>query len=548
MKVLWTLYLVLILKASFLFSAIAEVPYLSMKEGVDQNSAAFKAIKTNNVTAFEEIFKSGNISVKGYIFVLAEFPSAYTEDFFNVLRENGLSLDETLLEYYGDTPLHYALRKGNLPLIKLILSCSPFVNKKNKEGQSAFDLLKDEKVIKSFSSSDYIEVHLLIGKSSERICENHKALFDGIVAQDVGQVRNAIGQGVNINYNIKHNDGSRRFLNLALKRGNSEIVQLILDQNPRIEEKWFYQYIFVSSKEEYASLLLDRFVEKRTAPVIKRILNNLDDSRCTPLHAAVYNDFPNVVARLLSLGSDYHLKTEKKYKLLPADLRSLDIANFKKVSRETKLVLLRKIFESGYDNSVATYDTLTFLVQEAINTDDFEYLQVLEPYFSARKEAFYSTSAGRTTALGFAIVKNKVRIVRYLVLVLKHNLNNFGDYHHRTVPYNEFKTILKEEGYEEMVGALLEMGARLYFLKTDYNFKSAYISFHHKARKEYRKLIKKHPKHPRELNKGCCFGGLVLFDHAELRKQYFPEPSMSLVGDEELVVAKVVSEVEKAED
>ncbi|XP_050690454.1 poly [ADP-ribose] polymerase tankyrase-2-like isoform X1 [Eriocheir sinensis] len=201
-----------------------------------------------------------------------------------LLVRHGASVN--VADLWKFTPLHEAAAKGKYDIVKLLLKHGADVNRKNRDGHTALDLVKE---------SDQDVADLLRGDA---------ALLDAAKKGNLARVQKLLNPD---NINCRDSQGRNSTpLHLAAGYNNLEVAEYLLENGADVNAQDKGGLIPLHNASSYGHLdiaaLLIRF---QTA------VNATDRWGFTPLHEAAQKGRTQLCALLLAHGADPYLKNQE---------------------------------------------------------------------------------------------------------------------------------------------------------------------------------------------------------------------------------------------
>ncbi|XP_064089251.1 poly [ADP-ribose] polymerase tankyrase-like [Macrobrachium nipponense] len=201
-----------------------------------------------------------------------------------LLVRHGASVN--VADLWKFTPLHEAAAKGKYDIVKLLLKNGADVNRKNRDGHTALDLVKE---------SDQDVADLLRGDA---------ALLDAAKKGNLARVQKLLNPE---NINCRDSQGRNSTpLHLAAGYNNLEVAEYLLENGADVNAQDKGGLIPLHNASSYGHLdiaaLLIRF---QTA------VNATDRWGFTPLHEAAQKGRTQLCALLLAHGADPYLKNQE---------------------------------------------------------------------------------------------------------------------------------------------------------------------------------------------------------------------------------------------
>ncbi|KAB7507404.1 Tankyrase-1 [Armadillidium nasatum] len=199
------------------------------------------------------------------------------------------------------TPLHEAAAKGKYDIVKLLLKHGADVNRKNRDGHTPLDLVKE---------SDQDVADILRGDS---------ALLDAAKKGNLARVQKLLTQE---NINCRDSQGRNSTpLHLAAGYNNLEVAEYLLENGADVNAQDKGGLIPLHNASSYGHLDIAALLIRFSTAV-----NATDRWGFTPLHEAAQKGRTQLCALLLAHGADPYMKNQVKhlYTLTTAeDVRSL---------------------------------------------------------------------------------------------------------------------------------------------------------------------------------------------------------------------------------
>ena len=178
------------------------------------------------------------------------------------------SADVNIENLKGQTPLHSAVRVGDVSIVKLLIKKGANVNAKDKSGRTPLSLAEREghtEIVELLRNHGVTNDTAAALKESQPAKPTNQADADG----DIEEVKALLDQGVDIN---AKDDGGRTQLHRASLGGHEKLVRLLISKGADVN---------VQEDQGF---------------------------RATPLHHAVHRDHRDIVEILLAHGADIDIK------------------------------------------------------------------------------------------------------------------------------------------------------------------------------------------------------------------------------------------------
>lgn len=211
-----------------------------------------------------------------------------------VIEFNGNKLDANRIDDFLNTILHYAVLKGPVELVKLIIDKFPrLIYAKNKAGKRAID----------FCASEEIR-NLIVIRHNEILNLLQKEIFQAVNDMDLIKLEKDSPSS----YDLINEYGETPLMYACGLRDASLVVKWLSEETEYPQENFI-------EKEKKLSEIANFLIKKRAN------INLQDKSGNTALHHAIYYGYKNIVSLLLASGADINLKNNM-------DLNALDFASF----------------------------------------------------------------------------------------------------------------------------------------------------------------------------------------------------------------------------
>jgi ankyrin repeat protein len=171
----------------------------------------------------------------------------------------GANINATNGSFWGDTPLHYAVRQGHKKIVELLLAKGADVNGRNRNGETPIDVV---------GSQDRHEIARLLVTHNATVSTIHTAARLG----DAEQVRAFLERGSDVN---AQNERGRTALYVAVSENCEDLAEFLIDNGADVNTK--------------------------------------DNKGYTPLYEAIWNSDANMVDLLVTNGADVNYTPEKDY-------------------------------------------------------------------------------------------------------------------------------------------------------------------------------------------------------------------------------------------
>ncbi len=346
------------------------------------------------------------------------------------LLEQGVDVN---IKYYGITPLHKAVQNNRLEIIEILLLAGAGINIKDRYGRVP--------LYYAIGNKNREIVHLLISVGADlNVADNYnvRLLEYAIKVGNAEIVEMLLANGADIDFLSK--DGYTPIY-LAIKGNNKEIVEILLQYGAKIEIRYLFDAIRMSSIG-IAELLIQYGAD----------VNGQTLDGYTPLHQAVQAKDSALVKLLLTHGADPRIpnsKGETPYDLAKEEIKEVFFEYFSRgkdlgeelirTSEEGDEEYVKWLLERGANVNAATSDGNTAL-HKAAKGGHREVVKILLEY-GADAEAENSTG-WRPRDLASEEIKEVI-----------------FEHYARGKDLGEELIRASEEGDEEYVKWLLERGA-----------------------------------------------------------------------------------------
>ena len=268
------------------------------------------------------------------------------------LLEQGVDVN---IKYYGITPLHKAVQNNRLEIIEILLLAGAGINIKDRYGRVP--------LYYAIGNKNREIVHLLISVGADlNVADNYnvRLLEYAIKVGNAEIVEMLLANGADIDFLSK--DGYTPIY-LAIKGNNKEIVEILLQYGAKIEIRYLFDAIRMSSIG-IAELLIQYGAD----------VNGQTLDGYTPLHQAVQAKDSALVKLLLTHGADPRIpnsKGETPYDLAKEEIKEVFFEYFSRgkdlgeelirTSEEGDEEYVKWLLERGANVNAATSDGVTTL-------------------------------------------------------------------------------------------------------------------------------------------------------------------------------------------
>ncbi|XP_044740048.1 serine/threonine-protein phosphatase 6 regulatory ankyrin repeat subunit B-like [Chrysoperla carnea] len=263
-------------------------------------------------------------SPKGYDLLCDALDNKHSE-VAKLLLTSGTAVNSKENNYQrtSETPLHFTVMNGDIEIMKMLLVRRANINAQNIYGQTPLH--------KAIEKNDRVEIiELFLKHEADVNVKDHKAdvnvkdedrntpLFYAIQNPNLKITKLLLDNGANVK-------DDPELLNIAVKRGCTEIVELLLQHNADVnatDENGYTALLSTLSDfyQDFCKLRPDRdsYVNNIKRKITKLLLNhgaNVDAQTrggWTALHFAVYNGYSQVVEVLLEYNANVNFREKKK--------------------------------------------------------------------------------------------------------------------------------------------------------------------------------------------------------------------------------------------
>ena len=314
-----------------------------------KRNAFMTAVRKGNTERVREIISSRDLScsqewsdaLDGYVLLLTALQNKHT-DVVKLLLINGSKVNKNNSKPCN-TPLHYAVRNGELEIVQMLLDRGANINVQSLKSKTALHIaVEDNRMdiidillnhganVKISDISDVTPLHTAVKNDSVEIIKlllsrgaNVNATTCDRVGEDEGKgctplhlavekaneeiIKLLLSSGANVN--DKRNDGIAS-LHIAIERGYFEVVKHLLDHGAHVNSTY-------SSATQQDCTPLHLAAELDAKEIVKLLLSKGADVNAqgnegiTPLHIATRAGYSNIVEHLLKYGANVHSTSQK---------------------------------------------------------------------------------------------------------------------------------------------------------------------------------------------------------------------------------------------
>lgn len=231
---------------------------------------------------------------KQYVFNLAQSEHLIVADLFLIIAMNAVNLNE--LDEEGHALLHYAVDKGHVALVELLLELGASVNVLNNDMNTPLHIA---------SLNGYLDIMKLLIKQGAQINIINKfittPLHYAVDNKNFIMIKLLLAAGALVN---EMDDQRRTPFHLAAINGDQKIMKYLLDHGADIKLGNEGAYTALHDVVNESNFDNVKFLIEHGAIVDAQ--NN--EERYTPLHCAVLNKEIKIIELLLENGADVYAK------------------------------------------------------------------------------------------------------------------------------------------------------------------------------------------------------------------------------------------------
>lgn len=211
------------------------------------------------------------------------------------LIDVGADVNVNASDKFHQTPLHYAVKLGNAPIVEALLRAKANINAQDATGDTPLHTALEEK------RSNLVPL-LLKKQPDVNIANDFRItpLFLAVKANDENIVQALLNAGANPN----HMTQDATILGAALSQNNKAVIKMLIDAGPDINARHpkflnisYLDYAILIKDVEMVRILLDQGA----------LVNIKKDTGLTPLNQAITTHNIDILKLLIDHGADTHL-------------------------------------------------------------------------------------------------------------------------------------------------------------------------------------------------------------------------------------------------